>query len=161
MRSRFFLLLILYSGFVLSQDIKPITKAVAEISQIKNYKIKTVPDYYFADQGKTTDNGIELKGFYSKGQLRKMVHSVGLSAWNIVTQYFLTEKGELIFVYSKKYRILDGNGYLKKPEKISEARYYYIRGKLVKKLKVSADQDPETNYLYEAKILEEDLRQYK
>ncbi len=161
MKSRFFLLLILYSGFVLSQDIKPITKAVAEISQIKNYKIKTVPDSYFADQGKTTDNGIELKGFYSNGQLRKMVHSVGLSAWNIVTQYFLTEKGELIFVYSKKYRILDGNGYLKKPEKISEARYYYIRGKLVKKVKVPADQDPETNYLYEAKILEEDLRQYK
>lgn len=161
MKSKLFLLLILYSGFVLGQDIKPITKAVSEISQIKNYTVKTVPNSYFMDQGKTTDNGIELKGFYSSGQLRKMEHFVGLSAWNIVTQYFLSEKGELIFVYSKKYRTLDENGSMKKPQKVSEARYYYIRGKLVKKLKVPAEQDPETNYLYETKILEEDLRRYK
>ncbi|WPO84430.1 hypothetical protein SD427_08865 [Chryseobacterium sp. JJR-5R] len=161
MKSRFFLFLMVCSGLASGQDIKPITKAVAEISQIKNYKVKTVPNSYFTDQGKTTDNGIELKGFYSNGQLRKMEHFAGLSAWNIVTQYFLSEKGELIFVYSKKYRTLNENGSMKKPEKISEARYYYIRGKLVKKLKVPAEQDPETNYLYEAKILEEDLRRYK
>lgn len=161
MKSRFFLFLMVCSGLASGQDIKPITKAVAEISQIKNYKVKTVPNSYFTDQGKTTDNGIELKGFYSNGQLRKMEHFAGLSAWNIVTQYFISEKGELIFVYSKKYRTLNEKGSMKKPEKISEARYYYIRGKLVKKLKVPAEQDPETNYLYEAKILEEDLRRYK
>lgn len=161
MKSRFFLFLMVCSGLASGQDIKPITKAVAEISQIKNYKVKTVPNSYFTDQGKTTDNGIELKGFYSNGQLRKIEHFAGLSAWNIVTQYFLSEKGELIFVYSKKYRTLNEKGFMKKPEKISEARYYYIRGKLVKKLKVPAEQDPETNYLYEAKILEEDLRRYK
>lgn len=161
MKSRFFLFLMVCSGLASGQDIKPITKAVAEISQIKNYKVKTVPNSYFTDQGKTTDNGIELKGFYNNGQLRKMEHFAGLSAWNIVTQYFLSEKGELIFVYSKKYRTLNEKRSMKKPEKISEARYYYIRGKLVKKLKVPAEQDPETNYLYEAKILEEDLRRYK
>lgn len=161
MKSRFFLFLMVCSGLASGQDIKPIIKAVAEISQTKNYKVKTVPYSYFMNQGKTTDNGIELKGFYSNGQLRKMEHFAGLSAWNIVTQYFLSEKGELIFVYSKKYRTLNENGSMKKPEKISEARYYYIRSKLVKKLKVPAEQDPETNYLYEAKILEEDLRRYK
>ncbi len=161
MKSIGLLFLILCSGLASGQDVKPITKAVAEISRIKNYKVKTIPNSYFADQGKVTDNGIELKGFYSSGQLRKMEHFAGLSAWNIVTQYFLSEKGELIFVYSKKYRTLDKKGSMKKPERVSEARYYYSGNRLVKKIEAPVGQDPETDYLNEVNMLKEDLRRYK
>ena len=108
--------MVIFSGLLYGQNIEPVKKIVQQINQTKYFKIKTVPYSYFMDQSEVTDNGIELKGFYKNGRLRKMEHFVGLSAWNIVTEYFFSDNGELAFIYSKKYQTLDENGYLKNPK---------------------------------------------
>jgi putative lipase involved disintegration of autophagic bodies len=43
MKSLFLIIFIFISSFSFGQDIKSISKAVADINQKKNYKIKTVP----------------------------------------------------------------------------------------------------------------------
>lgn len=73
-------LLIVLSGLISGQNIEPVRKAVQKINQTTGFKIKTVPYSYFMDKYEVTDNGIELKGFYKNGSLKKMEHFVGLSA---------------------------------------------------------------------------------
>ncbi|WP_326983820.1 hypothetical protein VUJ46_04565 [Chryseobacterium sp. MYb264] len=153
--------LLLFSGLVLSQDIMLIKKEVAEINQIKNYSIKVVPYSYFMDKHQVTDNGIELKGYYKSGKLRKIDHFIGLSAWYISTEYFLDKNGQLIFVYSKKYQTVDENGYLKNPIKISEIRNYYAKGKLIETVKMPENQIEDADYLRTFQELKKDLNEYK
>ena len=69
--------MIVFSGLVSGQNLEPIKKTVQNINQTKGFKIKTVPYSYFMDQSQVTDNGIELKGFYKNGKLRKMEHFFG------------------------------------------------------------------------------------
>lgn len=154
-------LFVLFSGFISSQDLKSIKKTVTEINQIKNYKIKIVPYSYFMDKSQVTDNGIELKAYYKDGRLRKMEYFVGLSAWNIITEYFFNANGDLIFVYSNKYQTVDENGYMKTPQKINEARYYYQNKKLVKTLGEPNDREENIDYLQEAEALKKDLKEYQ
>lgn len=125
-------LLIIFSGLIAGQNIELVRKTVQKINQTKGFKIKTVPYSYFMDRSEVTDNGIELKGFYKNGVLKKMEHFVGLSAWNIVTEYFFSENHQLVFVHSTKYQTVDENGYLEKPQKLSELRCYYENDKLIK-----------------------------
>lgn len=61
-----------------------------------------------------------------------MEHWVGLSAQNIVTQYFFSENNQLVFVHSKKYQTVDQSGYMLKPQFSSELRCYYEKNKLIK-----------------------------
>lgn len=154
-------LFVLFSGFISSQDLKSIKKTVAEINQTKNYKIKIVPYSYFMDKSQVTDNGIELKGFYKDGVLKKIEHFVGLSACEIITQYFFSKEDKLIFVLAKKYQIVDENGYMKDPKQISESRYYYIDEKLGKVFKTPNNNDEEIDYLKEIQALKKDLKEYK
>lgn len=154
-------LFVLFSGFISSQNLKSIKKTVTEINQTKNYKIKIVPYSYFMDKSQVTDNGIELKGFYKDGVLKKIEHFVGLSAWKIITQYFFSKEGKLIFVLAKKYQIVDENGYMKYPKQISESRYYYIDEKLGKVFKIPNNNDEEIDYLKEVQALKKDLKEYK
>jgi hypothetical protein len=161
MKKIMFLFFVLISGLILSQDIKSIKKTVAEINITKNYEIKVVPYSYFMDKSMVTDNGIELKGYYKNGQLRKMEHFLGLSAWYISTEYFFDKKDDLIFVYSKKYQTVNENGYLKNPVKLSEARFYFTKGKIINVLQTNDDQDENIDYLKEAETLKKDLKEYK
>lgn len=108
-------LLIVLSGLISGQNIEIVRKTVQKINHTKGFKIKTVPYSYFMDKSEITDNGIELKGFYKNGTLKKMEHFVGLSAWNIVTEYFFSKNQQLVFVHSTKYQKVDENGYLEKP----------------------------------------------
>lgn len=161
MRPFLLTIFIFISGFSFSQNIKSISKIVAEINHIKNYKIKIVPNSYFTDKNRISDNGIELKGFYKDGKLKKIEHSVGLSAWTIITQYYFSEKGKLIFVLTKKYQIVDKGGYMKSPKFQSESRYYFINEKLIKITGISEHPDLEESYLEESKTLRKDLVEYK
>ncbi len=149
----------IFSGLILGQNIESVKEIVQHINQTKDFKIKTVPYSYFMDQSEVTDNGIELKGFYKNGKLRKMEHWVGLSAWNIITEYFFSENGKLVFVHSKKYQILNENGYLKQPQLVSESRYYYEKDKLIKSV-WKFDDDEKTDYLKESTNLINHLRNY-
>lgn len=153
-----FLLIIIF-GFMFGQNVDTVRKIVEQINQTKDFYIKTVPYSYFMDRSQITDNGIELKGFYKNGKLRKMEYFVGLSAWNIVTEYFFSENGKLAFVYSKKYQTLDENGYLKMPKLLSEFRCYYEKDKLIKTLG-KLTNDEKTDYLKESKDLINDLKNY-
>jgi len=152
-------LMIVFSGLMFSQNIEFVKKTVQSINQIKDFKIKTVPYSYFMDKSEVTDNGIELKGFYKDGKLRKMEHFMGLSAWKIITEYFYSENGKLIFVYSKKLQTVDENGYLEKPQLLSELRYYYQQDKLIKT--VGTVNEDKTDYLKESQKLIQDLKNYK
>ncbi|MFL9833037.1 hypothetical protein [Chryseobacterium terrae] len=153
-------LLITFSGFLSAQDIEFVKKTVQNINQTKDFKMKTVPYSYFMDKSETTDNGIELKGFYKNGNLRKMEHFVGLSAWNIVTEYFFSENEKLVFVHSKKYQTVDENGYLEKPQLITELRFYYENDKLIKTVGAFINGE-KTDYLKESQKLINDLKNYK
>ena len=153
-------LLIMLSGLSSAQNIEPVRKTVQKINQTKGFKIKTVPYSYFMDKSEVTDNGIELKGFYKNGELKKIEHFVGLSAWNIVTDYFFSKNNQLIFVHSIKYQTIDENGYLKKPQTLSELRCYYENNKLIKSVG-TFNNDEKTDYLKESQNLKNDLKNYK
>ncbi|MFC0425621.1 hypothetical protein [Chryseobacterium scophthalmum] len=152
-------LLIFLSGLISGQNIEPVRKTVQKINQTTDFKIKTVPYSYFMDKSEVTDNGIELKGFYKNGALKKMEHFVGLSAWNIVTEYFFSENHQLVFVHSTKYQTVDENGYLEKPQKLSELRCYYENDKLIKSVG-TFNPDEKTDYMKESQNLISDLRNY-
>lgn len=152
-------LLIIFSGLIAGQNIELVRKTVQKINQTKGFKIKTVPYSYFMDKSEVTDNGIELKGFYKNDALKKMEHFVGLSAWNIITEYFFSENHQLVFVYSTKYQTVDENGYLEKPQKLSELRCYYENDKLIKSVGTLNDNE-KTDYLKESQNLISDLRNY-
>ncbi|MBW3523520.1 MULTISPECIES: hypothetical protein [unclassified Chryseobacterium] len=152
-------LLIVLSVSISGQNIEPVRKAVQKINQTKGFKIKTVPYSYFMDRSEVTDNGIELKGFYKNGVLKKMEHFVGLSAWNIVTEYFFSENHQLVFVHSTKYQTVDENGYLEKPQKLSELRCYYENDKLIRSVGILNDNE-KADYLKESKNLINDLKNY-
>lgn len=154
------LLLIVFSGFIFGQNIESVKKTVQNINQTKDFKIKTVPYSYFMDKSEVTDNGIELKGFYKNRKLRKMEHFLGLSAWNIVTEYFFSENDKLVFIHSKKYQTVDENGNLKKPKLLSELRYYYENNKQIKTVGTSNGEE-KTDYLKESQKLIKDLKNYK
>ncbi|OBW41186.1 hypothetical protein AB670_02408 [Chryseobacterium sp. MOF25P] len=152
-------LLIVLSVSISDQNIELVRKTVQKINQTKGFKIKTVPYSYFMDKSEVTDNGIELKGFYKNDALKKMEHFVGLSAWNIVTEYFFSENHQLVFVHSTKYQTVDENGYLEKPQKLSELRCYYENDKLIKSVG-TFNTDKKTDYLKESQNLISDLRNY-
>lgn len=98
------------SVFALAQNINSIRKQVSAINASKNYFIKTIPNNYFTDsKNEVTDNGQELEGFYTKKELKKIVHSVGLSSQKITTQFYFN-KMDLIFVLRKKYQTIDNEG---------------------------------------------------
>jgi len=153
------LLLIVLSGLISGQNIEPVRKTVQKINQTKDFKIKTVPYSYFMDKSEVTDNGIELKGFYKNGALKKMEHFVGLSAWNILTEYFFSKNQQLVFVHSTKYQTVDENGYLEKPQKLSELRCYYENDKLIKSVGTFNDNE-KTDYRKESQNRISDLRNY-
>lgn len=152
-------LLIVLSISISGQNIEFVRKAVQKINQTKGFRIKTVPYSYFMDKSKVTDNGIELKGFYKNDALKKMEHFVGLSVWNIVTEYFFSENHQLVFVHSTKYQTVDENGYLEKPQKLSELRCYYENDKLIKSVG-TFNTDEKTDYLKESQNLISDLRNF-
>ena len=90
--------LLLNFTFGFSQNLDLIKKEVEQINNTKNFKIKTIPNDYFVDiKNEATDNGQELKGYYDKNQLKKIIHFVGLSAWNIVTEYYYKDN-QLIWI---------------------------------------------------------------
>lgn len=160
MRYVFLNLSVVFSVSVSGQDIMVIRKSVEQINKTKNYTVKTVSAEYFAGKNRVTDNGIELKGFYRNGELKKMEYSVGVSAWKYQTEYFF-DHNHLIFVYVKKYQTAGKNGYLKQPQLLSEARYYYRNEKLIKATG-KPDQDQEsTDYLGQANGLKKDLASYR
>ncbi|MCX8523327.1 hypothetical protein OF897_05270 [Chryseobacterium formosus] len=152
--------LIVFSGLLFGQNIESVKKTVLNINQTKGFKIKTVPYSYFMDKNQVTDNGVELKGYYKNNKLLKMEYWLGLSAWIITTEYFFTENGKLVFVHSKKYQTVDENGYLEKPQLLSELRRYYEKDKLIKSVGVF-NNDENTDYLKESQNLISDLKNYR
>lgn len=151
--------MIVFSGIISGQNIESVKKTVQNINQTKGFKIKTVPYSYFMDKSEVTDNGIELKGFYKNGKLRKMEYFIGLSAWNIITEYFFSENEKLVFIHSKKHQTVDENGYLKKPQLLSELKCYYENNVLIKAVGI-LNNDEKKDYLKESQSLIDDLKNY-
>ncbi len=160
MRNLFFFLSILICGSAYGQDVTAIRKTVEQINKASNYTLKTVPNEYFVEKGQVTDNGSGLKGFYDKGELKKMEYSVSVSAWKYLTEYFF-DRGLPVFVHLKKYRILDGSGLLKQPVLVSESRHYYVNGKLFKTTGTSGKEEKKKDYQKEAAELKKDLEDYQ
>ncbi|WP_209390447.1 hypothetical protein [Chryseobacterium sp. RR2-3-20] len=160
MKNLLLFLLISVSGFTFGQSMNEIKNTVQSINKTKDFKIKTVPYSYYLNKSVVTDNGIELKGFYKNGKLRKMEYFVGLSVWNVVTQFFFSEKNQLIFVYEKRYLTRGENAEVINPKLVSEKRFYFMNSKLYKK---TGNEEGEENldYVQESLDLINDLQQYK
>jgi hypothetical protein len=155
------LLILLLLSFIIgfSQNLDLIRKEVEKINNTKNFKIKTIPNDYFVDiKNEATDNGQELKGYYDKNQLKKIIHFVGLSAWNIVTEYYYKDN-QLIFVLNSKYQSVSENGFLEKPKLLYRNRYYFKNNKLIKKIE---EETSETfDFIKLSNELKKDLKNYK
>ena len=159
MKKHFLLLLFLSFTFGFSQNLDLIKKEVEKINNTKNFKIKTIPNDYFVDvKNKATDNGQELKGYYKNNQLRKITHFVGLSAWNIITEYFYKDN-QLIFVLESKYQFVNENGFLNKPKLLYKNRYYFNNNKLIKK--IEEEKSENFDFIRLSNELKKDLKNYK
>ena len=109
-------------------------------------------------KNEVTDNGQELKGYYQNNQLKKITHSVGLSLWKIIREYFYY-KNELIFVKETKFQTNDENGFINNPKLIYKNSYYFNNNKLIKKIvKETSDK---IDFVKEANELKDDLKNYK
>ena len=109
-------------------------------------------------KNEVTDNGQELKGYYQNNQLKKITHSVGLSLWKIIREYFYY-KNELIFVLETKFQTNDENGFINNPKLIYKNSYYFNSNKLIKKI-VKETSDA-IDFVKEANELKDDLKNYK
>ena len=109
-------------------------------------------------KNEVTDNGQELKGYYQNNQLKKITHSVGLSLWKIIREYFYY-KNELIFVLETKFQTNDENGFINNPKLIYKNSYYFNKNKLIKKI-VKETSDT-IDFVKEANELKDDLKNYK
>ena len=109
-------------------------------------------------KNEVTDNGQELKGYYQNNQLKKITHSVGLSLWKIIREYFYY-KNELIFVLETKFQTKDENGFINNPKLIYKNSYYFNSNKLIKKI-VKETSDT-IDFVKEANELKDDLKNYK
>lgn len=143
--ARFFKIVLVFfiflAGNAFCQNIQNIRNEVQKINLANNYRIEILANDYLIDITKETyDNGQELQGYFVGKQLKKMTHTVGLSAWKIVTEYYFS-KEDLIFVHRIKYQIIDENGYLENPEKVGEFRYYVHQKRVFKKLKAGIIED--------------------
>src|ERR1700733_12637696 len=82
--------------------IVPSSQIVTAINTQSGYKIKTLDNDYFEDKyGQMPDNGVELKGFYQNGALKKMVYGVGLSNCMKTYEFYLSG-ATLVFVFEKE-----------------------------------------------------------
>lgn len=137
-----------------AQNIKQIRNHVAEINGFKNYKIKTLDNTYFDEKNDVTDNGQQLTGYYKNGNLKKIVHWIGLSSKKIINEYYF-ENESLIFVSSSQFQILDEKGFLLKPKLLFTERYYYHQKKLINANEDNKKQGLE--FLSQSKILKKNL----
>ena len=128
------LLIFCLSVFGFGQNASVIRKQVEVINNSKNYVVKKIPNDYFVDvKSEVTDNGQELEGYYRNKELKKIVHSVGLSNTMITTQFYF-DKVNLIFVLKKKYQTIDEKENLLKPKLTSESRFYFVNRKVINKI---------------------------
>ena len=154
------LLIFCLSVFGFCQNVSVIRKKVEVINNSKNYVIKKISNDYFVDiKNEVTDNGQELEGYYRNKELKKIVHSIGLS--NIInTTQFYFDKHNLIFVLRKKFKTIDENGNLREPKLISESRFYFVNGNVINQNE-KINQEEVSVIKQQAKIYQNDLKVYK
>ena len=157
-----FLIVLIFclSVFGFGQNVSVIRKKVEVINNSKNYVIKKISNDYFVDiKNEVTDNGQELEGYYRNKELKKIVHSIGLS--NIInTTQFYFDKHNLIFVLRKKFKTIDENGNLREPKLISESRFYFVNGNVINQNE-KINQEEVSVIKQQAKIYQNDLKVYK
>lgn len=152
-------LVVCVSIFAFGQDIRLIRKQVEVINNSQNLVVKKIPNDYFTDvKHEATDNGQEIEAYYSNNELKKIVHSAGLSNSDISTQFFY-DKRKLIFVLRKKYQTIDEKGNFAKPKLISESRFYFNNGKIIQHTNTNSKEIAEL--LKQSHNYQADLKNYK
>ena len=147
------------SVFGFGQNVSVIRKKVEVINNSKNYVIKKISNDYFVDiKNEVTDNGQELEGYYRNKELKKIVHSIGLSNTMITTQFYF-DKVNLIFVLRKKFKTIDENGNLREPKLISESRFYFVNGNVINQNE-KINQEEVSVIKQQAKIYQNDLKAF-
>lgn len=160
MKKFIILLIFCLSVFGFGQNISAIRKQVEVINNSKNYVVKKISNDYFVDiKNEVTDNGQELEGYYRHKELKKIVHSAGLSSTMITTQFYF-DRGNLIFVLRKKFQTIDENGDLLKPKLISESRFYFVNGIVIDQNE-KIDQEEVSDIKLQSTIFQNDLKAYK
>lgn len=154
------ILIVCLSIFGFGQNLDLVKRQVEVINTSKNYVVKKIPNTYFVDvKNQVTDNGQELEGYFKNKELKKIVHSVGLSSSIITTQFYFN-KGNLIFVLRKKYQTIDEKGNFSEPKLSSQSRFYFVNGKVINK--INNDDYKEVVELKQQSItFQKDLKGYK
>ena len=120
--------------------VEQIRQTFKVINSEKNYTLKILDNDYFTDvKNQVTDNGQELKGYYKKGKLKKMVYYVGLS-YGIRIYEFYYSNNSLIFVFLKQSKYVYPDHSSEKSNRednvkltpVFEGRYYFDQSKLFK-----------------------------
>lgn len=111
-----------------------IRQTVIAINTQTGYKVKTLDNDFFEERHvETPDNGLELKAYYYRGELKKMVYSVGLSV-SMKTYTFYLSGPELVFVFEQDENYpekADGLDYSKLVP-AAEKRFYFDKGMIFK-----------------------------
>lgn len=160
MKKFIILLIFCLPVFGFGQNVSEIRKQVEVINNSKSYVVKKISNDYFVDiKNEVTDNGQELEGYYRNKELKKIVHSAGLSSTMITTQFYF-DSGNLIFVLRKKNQTIDENGDLLKPKLISESRFYFVNGNVINQNE-KIDQEEVSDIKLQSTIFQNDLKAYK
>ncbi|MDP4220166.1 MAG: hypothetical protein Q8916_10555 [Bacteroidota bacterium] len=123
-------------GYAVAAPIDSVSKIrtlVRQIDSERHYITRTLENDEFMGG---TDNGSSLTGYYKDGRLVKIAEWVGLSHCILTTEFYL-DGGKPIFVYLQERSfpyLVPGDSFdYDHPEIVLEARYYFRKGKLIRK----------------------------
>ena len=136
-------LLFFYTNFLFSQNEKEAIESIKShfkwVNRQNNFEIAELNNEDYLKN--SPDNGGQLRGYFRNDTLYKIVEHFGSSYAMMITEYYFLNN-ELIFVYDveKNYRqIIDStDGFMgfdySKLETKYESRFYFSKGKEIKKL---------------------------
>ena len=154
------LLILCLSIFGFGQNVTVIRKKVEVINNSKNYVVKKISNDYFVNvKNEVAENGQELEGYFKSNELKKIVHSLGLSSMMTTTQFYF-DKEKLIFVLRKKYQTIDKNGNIHEPKLVSESKVYFVNGKAINQNE-KIDQQEVAEIIMQTKTYQNDFKVYK
>ena len=129
-----------------------------KINSNKTLKVHTLDAEEFLENN--PDGGAELKGYFGKDSIVKIVEWIGLSYGNHTREFYFKNQ-KLIFVYEKfdsfideKSESLDNS----KPKKVFEGRYYFNNDKMIDE-KLSGKKPLEDGKTNPAQLLK-DAKEY-
>ncbi len=146
MKRKTFLLLIIIWGISLQTAFAQKTETEKEVSKIRssvlrtNKLIKTFKKTKKFVEGVSTE-GTEATFYSSTAGLKKIQAEIAGETFYAKADYYYSDRGELIFIYSQENRYDTQIGMNPKVVKKEEKRLYFANGKMIKKITTITETD--------------------